>query len=246
MTSMLATEVQWPAPPPVRAVITGRSGGVSPGAYAQLNLSLRCGDDPRAVQENRARLRRVLGLPRDPVWLQQVHGNRVVDLPSADDEPVADASVSRTAGVACVVLTADCLPVLFCADDGSVVAAAHAGWRGLAGGVIEATLAALRVDPARVLAWLGPAIGPDSFEVGTDVYRAFVDGDAGAAAAFRPLPMAGKFHADLFALARRRLRAAGVTRIFGGGVDTFSRGAQFFSFRRDRVTGRQAALVWLQ
>jgi YfiH family protein len=244
--SPLFHAVDWPAPAAVSAVFTDRQGGVSRGPYAGFNLGLRSGDDAAAVLENRRRLRAALALPGDPAWLRQVHGARAVAAPLAEAEPAADASYTREPGVACAILTADCLPVLFCSDDGAVVGAAHAGWRGLAGGVLEATVAAMGVAPARLLAWLGPAIGPQSFEVGQDVFEAFAGDDAGAAAAFVATATPGKFHADLFALARRRLSRAGVERQYGGGIDTCSNPSRFFSFRRDGVTGRQAALIWLR
>ncbi len=239
-------DVEWPAPRGVRAICTTRVGGVSRGICASFNIGARCGDDAVAVAANRHQLRASLGLQREPGWLRQVHGTCVVRLPAAEPEPEADASFTTAQMTACVVLSADCLPVLFCADDASAVAAAHAGWRGLAAGVLESTVAALPVAPARLLAWLGPAIGPDAFEVGEDVYSAFVRGDAGAANAFATTGLAGKYHADLFALARRRLAAAGVTQVYGGGVCTYADASRFFSFRRDGVTGRQAAMIWLE
>lgn len=245
---------QWPAPPRVRAVSTTRRGGFSHGAYASLNLATRVGDDPNAVERNRERLRSVLRL--DPLWLHQVHGIAVVDADSASPLAQADAAVSRTRHRACAVLTADCLPVLLADSDGAVVAVAHAGWRGLAGvgdseagggvsgGIIEATVARMGVPGARLMAWLGPAVGAAAYEVGEDVHRAFVARDAGAAAAFRP-GRPGKFHADLYALARRRLRSVGVTAVHGGGYCTYSEPERFFSYRRDGRTGRMATVIWI-
>ena len=232
----------WNAAPNVRAFVTTRAGGTSHGAYASMNTSERVGDAPFAVEQNRALLR--AALPHDPVWLMQVHGTEVVDAASVSSIPHADAAFARAHRVVCVVQVADCLPVLLADRAGTVVAVAHAGWRGLAGGVIERTIAAMRAAPGDLVAWLGPAIGQDAFEVGGDVYEAFVGRDAGAARAFRP-GAPGKWHADLYALARRRLAAAGVAEVSGGGWCTYTDEARFFSYRRSRVTGRMAALVWL-
>lgn len=235
----------WPAPARVHAAQTTRLGGVSAGAYASFNLGTRCGDAPDAVAENRRTLRSALRLPAEPAWLHQVHGRRVVSLPlAADETPQADASMASAPGPVCVVMSADCLPVLFCDTAGRSVAAAHAGWRGLAAGVLEATVAAMPAPPAELLAWLGPAIGPQAFEVGEDVRAAFVDADPGAAACFLPATP-DKYHADLYALARRRLQRCGLTRIYGGGLCTYSEAMRFYSFRRDAVCGRQASLIWL-
>lgn len=222
--------------------MTTRAGGVSQGAYASLNLGAHVGDDAAAVRENRRLLREALKLPSPPVWLQQVHGARVVELPSAADAE-ADASYTTLKNAVCVVQSADCLPVLFCDDQGSVVAAAHAGWRGLAAGVLENTVRALPVKPSSLMAWMGAAIGPAAFEVGEEVRDAFVRVDSAAASAFEN-PAPGKYLADLFQLARLRLRAAGVSRIYGGGVCTYCDATRFFSHRRDAVTGRMAALIW--
>lgn len=234
----------WPAPANVRAAATTRRGGVSRGPYAGLNLGDHVGDDPAAVAENRRLLSAALGLARAPAWLEQVHGCAVAAAETVHAPVRADAAVTRTPGVACVVMTADCLPVLFCDRGGRVVAAAHAGWRGLAGGVLEATLARMAVDPAEVLAWLGPAIGPAAFEVGPEVRAAFVADDPGAADAFVPA-RADRLLADLYALARRRLMRAGVGRVSGGGRCTYSEADTFHSYRRAPVSGRQATLVWL-
>ena len=233
----------WPAPARVRAAQTTRAGGFSGGGYAGLNLGARCGDDPEAVARNRDLLRRSLDLPAEPGWLNQVHGTAVAVLPQPS-EPAADASWTRGAGQVCAVLTADCLPVLFCDDEASVVAAAHAGWRGLAAGVLEQTVQSLPVPPQRLMAWMGAAIGPSAFEVGAEVREAFVQQQPEAAACFvaaRP----GKYLADLYALARLRLRRAGVERVHGGGECTFSNAARWYSFRRDAVCGRMASLIWL-
>ncbi len=231
----------WPAPARVRACMTTREGGVSPPPWASFNLGDHVGDDPAHVAANRARLRE--SLPAEPGWLRQVHSPRVVEL-GREQNPEADASFTREAGQVCAVLTADCLPVLFCDRAGSVVAAAHAGWRGLANGVLEATVAAMGVAPADVLAWMGAAIGPQAFEVGEEVREAFITRHPEAAAAFAP-HAPGKWLADLYALARIRLGSVGVRSIYGGGRCTFSEAETFYSYRRDGVTGRMAALVWL-
>jgi len=236
----------WPAPARVRALMTTRAGGASAGGYASLNLGMRCGDDPAAVAENRRRL--AAQLPAEPTWLRQVHGVTVADADAArarGEEPEADAAVARSLGTVCAVLVADCMPVLLADERGSVVGVAHAGWRGLCGGVIEATLDRMRVPSASVLAWLGPAIGPRVYEVGDEVRAAFIARDARAAQAFvatRP----GHWLLDLYAVARQRLAARGVTRVYGGGFCTYSDAERFFSFRRQgAASGRMAALVWL-
>lgn len=235
----------WSAPPNVRAACTTRVGGVSVGPWAGLNMGRSGGDDSAAVSENRRRVRAALNLPAEPCWLRQVHGIRVAHMPQDAAEPEADASTTTAAGVVCAVQAADCLPVLLCDAGGSVVGAAHAGWRGLSAGVLEATVAAMAVPPARLLAWLGPAIGPEAFEVGEEVRQAFVAADVAAAAAFRA-GAPGKHYADLWMLARQRLRRAGVERISGGGLSTHADPARFYSYRRDGVTGRMAALVWIE
>jgi len=237
----------WAAPPNVRAFATTRNGGASAGPYATMNLGRSGADDRAALAENRRRL--AAHLPAPPVWLQQEHGVAVATLgPRAPDAPpIADAAVTRAPGVVCAVLTADCLPVLFANRAGTAVGIAHAGWRGLAAGVLEATVAALAAPdagPGDLYAWLGPAIGPAAFEVGADVVAAFCTADPGAAANFVP-HRAGKWHADLEALARQRLAAAGVAAVTGGGFCTHTDGARFFSYRRERESGRMAALVWL-
>ncbi|GAC1628168.1 MAG: peptidoglycan editing factor PgeF [Nevskia sp.] len=235
----------WPAPPGVHAACSTRGGGVSSGPYAGLNVGRSGGDESSAVDENRRRLVAALRLPGAPQWLRQVHGSCVVQMPADPPEPDADGCFTRQRRTVCAVQAADCLPVLFCDDAGSVVAAAHAGWRGLVGGVLEATVAALPVAPRRLMAWLGPAIGPEAFEVGEEVREAFTRKDAGAAAAFRAGAVPGKHFGDLFLLARRRLAAAGVRRVYGGGLSTHADPARFYSFRRDGVCGRMAALIWL-
>ena len=234
----------WSLPTRVRALVTTRAGGVSLPPYASFNLGDHVGDDPSAVARNRARLR--ASLPAEPTWLAQVHGIVVADANEASGVPEADAVVARGSGAVCAVLTADCLPVLFCDDAGSVVAAAHAGWRGLAAGVLEATVARMAVAPSLIRAWLGPAIGQGAFEVGDEVRQAFVEGDPGAAAAFVSGTVPGKWMADLFLLARRRLSRVGVHRVEGGGVCTYADAARFYSYRRDGRTGRFASLIWIE
>jgi YfiH family protein len=236
----------WPAPPGVWASCTTRGGGVSLGAYAGLNLGDHVGDDPESVAANRAQLRVRLALPGEPLWLRQVHGCAVVG-GSAGDGPgacEADAAVALGPGTVCAVLTADCLPILLCDRAGTRVAAVHAGWRGLAAGVCEAAVARMQASPADLLAWLGPAIGPGAFEVGSEVRCAFLAADPGATGAFRPSP-AGRWLADIYLLARRRLAALGVDSVWGGGLCTFDDAQRFFSYRRDGVTGRMASLIWL-
>lgn len=239
----------WPAPAWVRACMTTRAGGVSPAPWASFNLGDHVGDDPAHVAANRAQLRALL--PAEPVWLTQVHGTRVAEL-GRDTDFRADACVARAGGQVCAVLTADCLPVLFCDRAGRVVAAAHAGWRGLAAGVLEATVRAMGVAPHRLLAWLGPAIGPQAFEVGEEVREIFVGHHPLTGVAFRPaLPgtldgTPRKWLADIYALARIRLAAAGVEAVHGGDLCTHTDAGRFFSYRRDGKTGRMACLIWLQ
>lgn len=235
----------WPAPEHVRALVTTRKGGVSRGAYASLNLGAHVGDDPAAVAENRRRLVEAATLPAEPTWLSQVHGLGVAKL-SADSRPgiEADAAMTDVPEVVCAVLTADCLPVLFCDRSGTRVAAAHAGWRGLAGGVLEATVAAMDTPPEDLHAWLGPAIGPAAFEVGDEVREAFVTRHPVTDTAFVPSP-AGRWLADLYTLARLRLAACGVHSVHGGGECTVTDAQRFYSYRRDGDTGRMASMVWL-
>ncbi len=236
----------WPAPRHVHAAVTTRHGpGVSAAPFDRFNLGLRSGDDSGAVLSNRRALRHALALPAAPRWLHQVHGTGVAELGPlpTSDEPEADAAVSRIPGTVLAILTADCLPVLFCAEDGGEIGAAHAGWRGLAAGVLEAAVAAMATPARQVLAWLGPCIGPASYEVGAEVREAFGGGQApeGAFTATRP----GHWHADLAVLARRRLQAAGVGRVYGGGPDTFT-DARLYSYRREGPrSGRFASMIWL-
>lgn len=231
----------WPAPAGVRACVTTRSGGVSLPPYESFNLGDHVGDAPDAVAENRRRLADEFGI--QSAWLKQVHGLVVAD---ADPGVIAeaDASWTSTPGIACTAMTADCLPALFCDRAGTRVAAAHAGWRGLAGGILEATLDSLNVAPQDVLVWLGPAIGPQAFEVGAEVREAFVTVHPETALAFEPGAQPGKFMADIYKLARIRLAARGVTAVYGGGECTVS-DLRFYSYRRSPNTGRFASLVWL-
>ena len=232
----------WPAPANVRALITTRRGGVSTGPFASMNLGQRVDDDLQSVRTNRASLRDLL--PAEPKWLMQVHGVDVVNADRLQQLVEADAAVAWNPGSVCAVMVADCLPVLLTDRAGRVVAVAHAGWRGLAAGVLENTVRRMHTAADELLAYLGPAIGPSAFEVGADVRDAFLAWSADAASAFvahRP----GKWLADLFELARQRLRASGVMQIYGGGLCTYSDPRRFFSHRRDKVTGRMAALIWL-
>ncbi|MBO3703547.1 MAG: peptidoglycan editing factor PgeF [Candidatus Accumulibacter sp.] len=254
----------WPAPTRVRSLITEREGGVSVAPYDSLNLAAHVGDDPLAVAENR---RRLAGhLPASPCWREQVHGTTLVDAAGVGraEVPVADGAFARVPGVVCAVMTADCLPVLLCDQSGSVVAAVHAGWRGLQAGILERAVAAMAVPGERLLAYLGPAIGAQAFEVGNEVRSAFVAVHQEAAAAFLPAPqspsldegvaaarerggeqLVGKWLADIYLLARQGLRRAGVNAVFGGSGCTLQEAKRYFSYRRDGVTGRMASLIWL-
>jgi hypothetical protein len=234
----------WPAPPRVHALTTTRRGGVSQPPYDSLNLGDHVGDDPAAVAENRRRLIEALSLPAEPRWLSQVHGTRAANAAQVSSGCEADASHTDRPGIVCAVLTADCLPLLLCDRDGHHVAAVHAGWRGLLNGVIERTIAAMDTEQG-LHAWLGPAIGPQAFEVGEEVREAFVAEDAAAEAAFAPSP-GGRWLADIYALARRRLQRVGVHSISGGGHCTYSDPARFYSYRRDGKTGRMASLIWIE
>lgn len=232
----------WQLPEGVHAAVTLRSGGVSQGLYASLNPASHVNDAADAVLTNRAMIKQMLALPAEPVWLQQVHGVDVVKADQVTDLPEADASFTDQSGVVCAVLTADCLPVLFCGDQGAVIGAAHAGWRGLQVGVIEQTIAAMNCRDLQ--AWLGPAIGPAHFEVGDEVREAFVSQNANASVAFSAT-QAGKWLADIYQLARIRLANLGVEQVYGGGLCTVSDAQRFYSYRRDgAATGRMASLIW--
>ncbi len=233
----------WPAPANVKALQTTRLGGISAAPYDTLNLGLHVGDDPVRVNRNRQSLAPFM--PSEPVWLEQVHGVEVANADLAACRVVADASVARQRGSVCVVMTADCLPVLLCDEGGTVVGAAHAGWRGLCDGVIEATVKEMGIAPQKLMAWLGPAIGPDAFEVGAEVRAAFMAHDANGAEAFKPYGEQGKYLADIYLLARQRLGALGITRVYGDGFCTYRQPDKFFSYRRDGVTGRMGTFIWL-
>ncbi len=248
---MPATEFlrpSWPAPARVHGLVTTRDlPGHSQTPFDRFNLGNRCGDDLEAVAQNQWLLQRWADLPNAPHWLTQVHGtdvHRVRTAIPASEPVLADAAVSDVPGAVLVVLTADCLPVFFAARDGSEVAVAHAGWRGLATGVLEATVAAMLTKPAELIAWLGPAAGPTRYEIGEEVRAAFVDSDPDASRAFsatRP----GHHLIDLYALARRRLAQAGITAVDGGALCTISDASRFYSYRRDGRTGRMASLIWI-
>ena len=235
----------WPAPPNVRAFVTTRHGGVSPGEYASMNLGVNSGDDAANVARNRLIVRACL--PSAPHWMKQVHGVETADLDRIEsgDAPRADAAVTGEAGRVAVVLTADCMPLFLCDARGTRVGVAHAGWRGMAAGVIEGAVRSLGGEPGDVLAWMGPAIGPAAFEVGPEVRAAFMDVDARAASAFVPHGGA-KYKADLYALARQRLERAGVRAISGGGFCTYREADRFFSYRRVQASGRMGAFIWME
>jgi YfiH family protein len=236
---------RWPAPERVCAVSTTRHGGTSRPPYDTLNLAEHVGDEAGAVAANRERLRQAMQLPAMPAWLQQVHGVQVVNAAGVTAPLAADAAYALEPGVVCAVLTADCLPVLLCDRGGHAVAAAHAGWRGLASGVIEQTIAMMPAPGGELMAWLGPAISAESYVVGEEVRETFVTHDPMAEAAFRPAA-GGGWHADLYRLARQRLQSQGVNEVHGGGLCTWQDPVRFYSYRRDGVTGRMASLIWLQ
>ena len=238
---------RWPAPANVRAIQTTRAGGVSVAPYDTLNLGMHVEDNPLNVARNRQLLN--VCVPTEPVWLNQVHGVTVIDADETSCVPDADAAFSKSKGAVCAVMTADCLPLLFCNHEGTVVAATHAGWRGLCDGVIEATIDAMQVPPDSLMVWLGPAIGPQAFEVGEEVRQEFIAQQGEAKDAFIP---AGddKWLGNMYRLAQLRLGRMGVTEIYGGGIDqdfcTYTDASRFFSFRRDGKTGRMASLIWLE
>ncbi len=236
----------WKTPRGVKALMTTRAGGVSQGAYDSLNLATHVGDSAGNVADNRSRVRR--HLPAEPLWLEQVHGVEVARFGgiALDVPPCADAAVAFLPAQVCVVMTADCLPVLFASQQGDAVAAAHAGWRGLLDGVLEETVSAMQTSPDALQVWLGPAIGPTAFEVGDEVRNAFINHDACHASAFVVGAQPGKWMADLFILARQRLARLGVSRIEGGGVCTWHDARRFYSYRRDGQTGRFATMIWIE
>ncbi|MFQ6023464.1 MAG: peptidoglycan editing factor PgeF [Acidiferrobacterales bacterium] len=234
----------WSAPEHVKALTTTRVGGYSKGPFESFNLSMRSGDDTEQVKRNRALLVDSAGLPSEPVWLRQEHGNKVVDASCTEPYTGADGSYTDQAGIVCVVLTADCCPVFLCDRQGSRVGVLHAGWRGLARGLIEQGVQQTGRATSELMAWLGPAIGPSAFEVGDDVYNAFVDQDAAATETFVKNSN-GRWLADIYALATQRLRAMGVENISGGTYCTVQERERFFSYRRDRLCGHMASLIWL-
>ena len=235
----------WPAPANIKAVSTTRLGGVSQQAYLGLNLGLHVGDNKEHVQRNRVQLQQELRLVEPPAWLNQIHSTRVLDLNAPlTAVPDADGSYTQISGIACTVMTADCLPVLLCDTGGNQVAAVHAGWRGTVDGIIEAALDKFTVPADQILAWLGPAIGPGAFEVGSEVREQFLASQPQAEQAFKS--HGDKWLADLYLLARQRLQRFGVTKIYGGEYCTFSNPDRFYSYRRDGVTGRQASLIWIE
>ena len=238
-------EPDWPAPTNVRAFSTLRHGGVSKAPFDTLNLALHVGDIPALVHKNRQLVKSVLCLPDEPCWMQQVHGIEVINAATYPVPPVADACITQEAKRVCAVMTADCLPVLLCNRQGTCVAAAHAGWRGLAGGVLVKTVEALNCSSTDLLAWLGPAIGCNTFEVGDEVRSVFVARDAANAACFKR-NQNQRWLADLYQLARNELGNLGVTDIFAEPACTVTDASQFFSYRRDGQTGRMASMIWLQ
>ncbi|MGZ4953683.1 MAG: peptidoglycan editing factor PgeF [Methylobacter sp.] len=231
----------WPAPANIHAATTLRTGGSSCGAYASLNPAMHVGDDADKVKQNRQVIKELLDLPGDPVWLEQIHSNRAVQAVKTESLQQADASYTAKAKVVCAVMTADCLPLLVCATDGSEVAAIHAGWRGLLAGVIGNTLTAMKNSD--FLVWLGPAIGPDCFEVGSEVRDAFLAKSAAFITAFKQQSN-GKWLADIYQLARIELAMLGIDKVYGGGFCTVTEHQRFYSYRRDRETGRMATLIW--
>ncbi len=233
----------WPVPSRIKSLVTTRADGVSRGIYAGLNLGDHVGDSVVDVAQNRTVLRE--DLPADPHWLKQVHGATVAYADHLKELVEADAVIARRANTVLAILTADCLPVLFCTVDATVIAAAHAGWRGLAAGVLEQTVEMMERPSRQIMAWLGPAIGPRAYEVGDEVRRVFVAASPQSAAAFKGAG-AGKWLMDIYALARLRLQRVGVTRIYGGDLCTYTDAERFYSYRRDGVTGRMASLIWME
>lgn len=235
----------WPAPANVHALVTTRTGGYSIGPYTSFNLAAHTEDDPKAVGRNRKLLREYFDLPAEPVWLQQVHSNRIIEADPDIASVEADASWTSTAARICVVMTADCLPLLICNRDGSKVAAAHAGWRGLHAGIITNTVSMLQSDPSELMVWLGPAIGPRAFEVGEEVIQAFIDKNSANAAAFKRTDER-HWLCDIYHLARTELEILGIAAVSGGDECTFTNSEYFYSYRRDGVTGRMASLIWIE
>lgn len=239
----------WPTPKNVHACSTLRHGGVSLTPYASFNLGMHVGDNPTAVAQNRTLLMQKAALPQEPVWLDQVHGTRVIHLDhhSSTQSTQADGSYTTQPGQVCIIMTADCLPILFCSQAGDEVAAAHAGWRGLCNGIIENTVRHFHAAPQQIQVWLGPAIGPRQFEVGPEVKQQFEQHNPNASQAFQLIDnVQQKYLADIYLLAKQRLNAIGITAIFGGDRCTMSEPQSFFSYRREHTTGRMATMIWLQ
>jgi len=234
----------WPVSDKVVAGTTLRTGGVSQGEFDSLNLAAHVGDDPALVDENRRRLRNECALPSEPAWLKQVHGTEVIVAPPASARMEADAIVTRDPGLVCGILTADCLPVVLASEDGTEIAAAHAGWRGLCAGILEATVATMNARPGQILAWFGPAISQPAFEVGSEVRQRFLDQGRAAADYFSENDN-GRWQADLYGLAASRLRGCGVARVFGGGLCTHTDQGRFFSYRREGCCGRMATFIYM-
>ncbi|MPW30798.1 peptidoglycan editing factor PgeF [Agarivorans sp. B2Z047] len=236
--------VDWPCPKNVKAVYSDRLAGASLAPYDSYNLGDHVGDDASAVQSNRQHFQQ--GMPQQVCWLKQIHSTRVVNASESNMRfAEADASFAMQQDAVCVVMTADCLPVLFCDKQGTVVAAAHAGWRGLLDGVLENTVAAMNIAPSEIMAWFGPAIGPDAFEVGAEVYQQFVAKDSKLASAFKASVNSGKYYADIHQLAKQRLSALGLNDVYADASCTLNNASRFFSYRRDGQTGRMAAAIWL-
>lgn len=233
----------WPAPENIKAITTTRQGGFSSPPYDELNLGNHVGDDPDAVNKNRDYLVKLAQLPQSPRWLTQVHGTQVLKSQNWQADSEADAIISYQSNHVCTIMTADCLPILLCNQQGSTVAAIHAGWRGLAAGIIEKTIQQFSCSGSEIMAWLGPAIGPEKFEVGQDVYNYFVSQNCNADEAFKQTDQ-HHFLADIYLLARQRLHSVDVTAVYGGDLCTVSDPNRFFSYRRDDITGRQASMIW--
>lgn len=250
MTELIDTFLKpdWQVASRVRAIVTTRRGGTSSSPYDSLNLATHVGDDPAAVSRNREMLKDALNLPAEPLWLEQVHGTEVVDS-RCDIECKADASYADEPGNVCAVMTADCLPVFLADTQGNEIAVVHAGWKGLLHGVIEAAIKKFKAPPGNIHAWLGPAIGPENFEVGAEVRKAFADEAKSSAmviTAFTPVgDMGNKFLADIYRLAKFRLNRMGVNNISGGDFCTVDNKEMFYSYRRDGITGRMASLIWI-
>ncbi len=246
---MRGIQPNWPAPTWVRAITTSREDGVSQGPFSSFNLGFHVNDTPQRVTQNRLNLSQHFNFPYEPIWLNQTHSTDIIEIKSVQFEqaPNADASFTQLTGLPCAVLTADCLPILLCDTNGTQVAAIHAGWRGLANGIIEKTVKAMRLNAhSELMAWMGPAISQPHFEVGTEVRDAFLKHNLQAAIAFKPGASEGKWMGDLFSLARMRLKEVGLSQIYGGDHCTYTDETQFYSYRRDKQTGRMATLIWLE